>query len=204
VAHTGQEAIRLHNNTAKERQMVSQSMSQVGKWSRRLVGGALVLALAGLLAPATTSAAGRIRGHEVIVIEDEAPWTPQTDGYIEPVPSIPSNSGVDSEGGSESGGGLFDGGGYVPSGGGSGTNPTYTAEFRLRVAEDQCTSRDNTWREEAFDDFEDEDLVHIGYVCIAKGAGSDYREWYYYEADGILNHMCYGDSEVRICQKDLP
>jgi hypothetical protein len=32
-------------------------MTQVGKWSRRIVGGALVLVLAGLSAPAPTSAA---------------------------------------------------------------------------------------------------------------------------------------------------
>jgi hypothetical protein len=119
LANTGQAAVRFHNTTAKEQQMVSHSMTQVGKWSRRLGGGALVLALAGLLAPATTSA--RIyedETPEVIEVEGEAPWTPpnydgQTGGGV---PSIPSDS---DGGGSESGGGLFDGGGYVPSGGGT-------------------------------------------------------------------------------------
>lgn len=42
----------------------------------KIVGGALVLVLAGLSAPATTSAAPRIVGHEVIPVEGEAPEAP--------------------------------------------------------------------------------------------------------------------------------
>ena len=74
LTHTGQEAVRLYTNTAKERQMVSRSMTQVGKWARRIGGGALVLALVGLSAPATTSA--RIYEDETpeeIEIEGDAP-----------------------------------------------------------------------------------------------------------------------------------
>jgi hypothetical protein len=129
VAHTGQAAVRLYNNTVKEQQMVSQSMTQVGKWSRRIVGGALVLALAGLSAPAKTSAR---------YAQDETPIeAPGEDIYVfgkapkasspTPQPTISSfdtgthtGAGVPnsapSGGGSESGGGLFDGYGYVPSG----------------------------------------------------------------------------------------
>jgi len=56
VANTRQEAVRPHNNTSKERQMGPRSRTQVGKWVRRSVVSALVLALAGLSAPATTTA----------------------------------------------------------------------------------------------------------------------------------------------------
>ena len=64
--------------------MVSHSRTQGGQWSRWIGGGALVLALAGLLAPATTSAVINI-GHEKIEIEGEAPeapWTPPTGAAI--------------------------------------------------------------------------------------------------------------------------
>jgi hypothetical protein len=59
--------------------MVSRSMRQRGKWARRIGGGALVLALVGLIAPATTIAAiYQDNTPEVIEVEDEAPWNPET------------------------------------------------------------------------------------------------------------------------------
>jgi hypothetical protein len=93
--------------------MVSQSMTPVGKWSRMIGGGALVLAFVGLLAPATTSAAVNV-GEEVIEIEGEAPsrpWNPSmgTGGH--------SGSGAPNATPSgDSGGGGGGGGGVFPSG----------------------------------------------------------------------------------------
>ena len=183
--------------------MVSRSMSQVGKWSRRIGGGVLVLVLAGLSAPATTSAAGGIKD-EVIVIEDEAPWTPQTDGYIEPVPSIPSNSGVDSEGGSESGGGLFNGGGYVPSGGGTKPPVGSVTQKRLANLKNRCVgARKGTWGQITFKDFETGTALD-GYFCEYKV--SDCNVWPcvnydYYDSDGLYNKTCTGTGDDLVCSK---
>jgi hypothetical protein len=62
--------------------MVSRSMRQRGKWARRIGGGALGLALVGMIAPATTIAAiYQDNTPEVIEIEGEAPeapWNPET------------------------------------------------------------------------------------------------------------------------------
>ena len=53
--------------------MVAYSMTQIGQWSRRIGGGALVLALAGLAAPAITPDAARA---EIINVHSCAPgWT---------------------------------------------------------------------------------------------------------------------------------
>jgi hypothetical protein len=99
----------VSQHISKEQQMVSQNMTQMGKWAQRIGGGALVLALVGLSTPATTSA--RIyedETPEVIEVEDEAPpWTPP-------------NWGGHTGGGGPSSGGLGDSGG----GGGGGSAPS--------------------------------------------------------------------------------
>jgi hypothetical protein len=84
--------------------MGSRRMTQMGKWARR-IGGALVLALVGLLAPAITMAMIDV-GEEVIEVEGEAPWKPPTwtsghSGAGAPNGTPPGDSG---------------GGGIVPSG----------------------------------------------------------------------------------------
>jgi hypothetical protein len=89
-------------------------MTQVGQWSRRIVGGALVLAFAGLLGPAITSARfnDEIVGEEVIEIEGEAPWeAPNYDGH--------TGTGAPNSYPSGGDGGSWDGPGVYPSGGGS-------------------------------------------------------------------------------------
>jgi hypothetical protein len=102
--------------------MGARRMTQVGKWSRRIGGGALVLALAGLLAPATTSAVTNV-GEEVIVIVDEAPeapWNPSMGMGGHPPGTAPSGPLSGDSGG---GGGGPSGGGSGPSGGSTGPSP---------------------------------------------------------------------------------
>ena len=84
--------------------MLPGSMTQVGTWSRR-IGGALVLTLVGLLAPAPTSAVMDDGNEEVIYIEDEAPLAPPTwGGYTGSGagPSGPSDGGGGGDGGETS------------------------------------------------------------------------------------------------------
>jgi hypothetical protein len=74
-------------------------------------------------------------------------------------------------------------------------------ELRLANLEDRCTSsRGASWGEATFADIEIDDLVHIGYVCITKAGSDGYREWRYYDSEGIYNHLCLGDSEVQVCE----
>jgi hypothetical protein len=81
-------------------------MTQVGKWSRRIGGGALVLALVGLLAPATTSAR-YMEEEEVIEVEGEAPLTsPWWHGGYTGGGGSSSGSSAD---GVDYGGGIVDG-----------------------------------------------------------------------------------------------
>jgi hypothetical protein len=82
--------------------MVSHSITQGGKWARRIGGGALVLALVGLLVPTTTRAMVDDGNVEVIEIEGEAPFEP------------PDWSGHEGSGGSTPGGGGGSGGGPAP------------------------------------------------------------------------------------------
>jgi hypothetical protein len=168
----------------------------MGTWARRIGGGALVLSLAGLSAPATTSA--RIYQDdtpEVIEIEDEAPWDPSMEMGGHTGAGAPNSY----PSGGDSGGGPIYGGGSVPSGGDTSTEER-ASQQRLAAAKNNCTNYGGSWGPATFKDFYDEDLVHIGYVCITQPTSTGEREWRYYESDGILNHTCNGDSEVQVCQ----
>jgi hypothetical protein len=75
---------------------------------------------------------------------------------------------------------------------------------RLVVAKNQCTNHGGSWGPSTFEDLEFDDLVHIGYVCITIPNSDGDREWRYYDSEGFLNHYCFGDSEVQICEGALP
>jgi hypothetical protein len=154
--------------------MVSRSISQVGTWTQRIVFGALMFALAGLSAPATTSAAiYQDDTPEVIEIEDEAPWDPTTGMGGHNGEGVPNSypSGGDSGGG----------GGGVPSGGGS-TNDSVCSKYscsgiryKLNQIESECIDASGSY----WVDFDPYD----GVVSICQYQALDgtwYRDRYYY------------------------
>jgi len=141
--------------------MVSRSIFQVGTWTQRIVGGALVFALVGLLAPATTSAAiYQDDTPEVIEVEDEAPWAPST--------------GM----GGHNGAGAPN---YYPSGGG-GTNDSVCSQHlcadirsKLNRIQSECIDASGSY----WVDFD----PYYGIVSICQYQALDgtwYRDRYYY------------------------
>ena len=174
--------------------MVARSRTQGGQWSRWIGGGALVLALTGLLAPATTSAVINI-GHEKIEIEGEAPeapWNPSMG--IGGHPSGTSNSSPSGDSGGGGGGGVPSGGGSVPSGGGATVD---TPQKRLANAKQDCLVMEGVWSAAVFNDY-DSHIQYSGYSCRLKWGNSQYK-WFYYDSLGYLNQTCIGNLDVQTC-----
>jgi hypothetical protein len=132
---------------------------------------------------------------EDIPVFGEAPWNPSMGMGGHTGAGAPNSY----PSGGAGGGGPIYGGGSVPSGGGPSTEEQ-ASQLRLQQVKNQCTNYGGAWGPATFEDFYDEDLVHIGYVCITQPTSTGEREWRYYESDGIHNHTCNGDSEVQVCQ----
>jgi hypothetical protein len=167
-----------------------KSKTSEGKWLRWISGGALALALAGQLVPATANAMIDI-GEEVIVIEDEAPWTP---------PNWGGHTGGGAPNGTpsgDSGGGGAGGGGSIPSGGGSKPKPSSAAK-RLANAKQDCGVIEGVWSTAVFKDI-DTNVAFAGYSCRYKHLDGQYT-WLYYDSEGYLNKRCTGDLEVQTCE----
>ena len=141
---------------------LKKSREGVRKWARWIGGGALVLALAGVLAPTTTTAVvnngGEMVDEEVIEIEGTAPWT---------LPNWGGHTGGGTPNGTpsgDSGGGGGGGGEGVPSAGDS--QPAATpAQTRLANLKTFCQSIPGTWTTAIFKDY-DTNVALAGYVCI--------------------------------------
>jgi hypothetical protein len=184
--HTKDEAGPPHK---KERPMEARSRTQGGEWARWSGGGALMLALLGLFAPATTSAViYQDNTPEVIEVEGEAPWNPSMGigGHPSGVPTNGTPSGGDSGGGS--------GGGSVPSGGGATVD---TPQKRLANAKQDCLVLEGVWSAAVFNDY-DSHIQYSGYSCRLKWGNSQYK-WSYYDSLGYLNQTCIGNLDVQTC-----
>ena len=172
---------------------LKNSKDGMGQWLRWISGGALVLALAGPLTPAPTSAVTMV-GEEVIEIEGEAPWTPPNWGG-HTGGGAPNGAPSGASGG---GGGGTGGGGSVPSGGGS--KPKPSPAQRLGWAKQGCLLLKGAWSAAVFNDI-DTNVAFAGYSCHFKRQTGEYV-WMYYDSEGYLNQTCYGDIEVQTCGAD--
>ena len=176
---------------------LKKSKEDVGKWSRWIGGGALVLALAGLLAPATASAVTDI-GEEVIEIEGR--------------PRFPLDS---AELGRPYGGRRaerYAGWGQwrrrwrwrreCPQRGGSGPKPPpkpSPAEKRLANAKQDCQVLEGVWGSAVFNDI-DTGIAFAGYSCRMKTSSNGQYYWVYYDSEGNINKRCAGDLDVQVCE----
>lgn len=178
------------------------NQKNVGKWLRWIGSAALMLALAGPLAPAPTSAVinddpwgEEVIGEEVIEVEGTAPGSP-TAPWVPGGYTGGGSSGSPS-GPSDGGGTSGDGGGVVPSGGGS---KKATKKQRIEGAKDSCVLMEGTWSPAIFKDI-DTNVELAGYVCSYR-INNNYN-WWYYDSEGFLNQHCSSDtSQDAICTAD--
>jgi hypothetical protein len=172
-------------------------MTQVGTWSRWIGGGALALALAGLLVPATTSAMiYQDDTPEVIEVEGEAPWNPSMGMGGHNGAGAPNGTPSGDSGGGSGGGGVPSGGGGVPSGG----DPMGSAaQQRLAAAKQDCLVLEGVWGPAVFKDIVT-NIAYAGYSCRYKLLNGKY-EWHYFDSEGYLNQRCVGDLDVQTCEE---
>lgn len=173
---------------------LSHRKGAIGQWSQWIGGAALMLALAGPFAPATTSAVINDDpwGEEVIEVEGTAPGSPTAPW----VPGGYTGGSSGSPSGPSGGDGGASGGGSVPSG-----DSTYSTKGAQKVAAERkaCLDLGGVWGNATFKDLET-NVAYAGYSCRQKFSNGLYI-WFYFDSEGNYHYQCQGDLDVQTCEK---